>query len=358
MRLDGRLDEAAWAHATRDRPAHPDRARGGRSGRRGDRGTGPPRRRQPLLRHPLLRPGPARHRGHEDGPRRRPRRGRPRAGRPRHVRRPPQRLLLRRHPARRAGRGADLEQQREPQLRLGRDLGRGRPRRRRGLDGGARHPLQDPALQEGDRGLGAERPALRRAAPGDRPLDGGATGRVDLEPVRGGAPRGALRRATGAGPRRPALPLGRGSRWERRGQGRRRRLQEHHAQPDRLADREHRLRRDGGGRPAGQPDPLPAVLPREAHVLPRGGGDLRGGGPRQQQHRPAALLQPPHRPLPGAGGPDPRRPQGLGPRRPVERRPPRRGDARRGGSRPRSRRTCSRPASAATSSASRSWAPS
>ena len=318
------------------RPADPDGAPGGRAAGGGDRGARPARRRQPLLRHPRVRPRPFRHRGHEDGPRRRPRGGRPRHGRPRHLRRPPQRLLLRGHPARRAGRGPDREQQREPQLRLGRDLGRGRPRRRRGLDGRARHPLQDPALPEGDRGLGAQRPALRRATAGDRPLDGGAARRLDLEPLRGGAPRGALRRATGPGPRRPALPLGRSDRRDGRGQGRRRRLHERDSQPHRLPHRQHRLRGDGGGRPPGEPDPFSPLLPGEAHLLPRGGRDLRGGRSRQQQRRPHSVLQPAHRSAPGTGGPHPRRPQGLGARRSLERGPARRRDRPPGRTWPRS----------------------
>ncbi len=185
-------------------------------------------------------------------------------------------------------------------------------------------------------GLGAQRPALRRAPAGDRPLDGGAPRRLDLEPLRGGAPRGALRRAAGPRPRRPALPLGRSDGRGGRGQGRRRRLQERHPEPHRLAHRQHRLRGDGGGRPPGQPDPLPAVLPREAVVLPRGRRHLRGGGARRRQLRPRPLLQPPHRPSPGAGGPDPRGPQGLGARRSLERGLPRRRDGSPGRSRPRS----------------------
>ena len=173
---------------------------------------------------------PARHRGHEDGPRRRARGGRPRHGRPRHLRRPPQRLLLRGHPARRAGRGPDLEQQREPQLRLGRDLGRGRPRRRRGLDGGARHPLQDPALQDGDRRPGASTSSATSRA-GRRPTAGrrrAATSGSRTSPRRG-ASRGSP--ARGRGGASTSGPTSRAARrtGAARVQGRRRRLHERHA---------------------------------------------------------------------------------------------------------------------------------
>ena len=44
---------------------------------------------------------------------------------------------------------------------------------------------------------------------------------------------------------------------------------------DRRSHLQHRLRAGGGGRAAGQPDPLQPVLSREARVLPRGAGDLR-----------------------------------------------------------------------------------
>ncbi len=70
-------------------------------------------------------------------------------------------------------------------------------------------PFKTLRFRKEIRGLGPQRPALRRAPAGDRSLDGGAPRRLDLEPLRGGAPRGALRRATGERPRRPALPLGR-----------------------------------------------------------------------------------------------------------------------------------------------------
>ena len=42
-----------------------------------------------------------------------------------------------------------------------------------------------------------------------------------------------------------------------------------------VAHGQHRLRRDRGGQPADQPHPLPARLPREADLLPRGVGHLR-----------------------------------------------------------------------------------
>ena len=43
----------------------------------------------------------------------------------------------------------------------------------------------------------------------------------------------------------------------------------------RLGDRQHRLRRDGSRHAPDEPDALPAVLPREAHVLPRRRRHLR-----------------------------------------------------------------------------------
>ena len=83
-------------------------------------------------------------------------------------------------------------------------------------------------------------------------------------------------------------------------------------EPDRLAHGQHRLRGDRGRRPSGQPDPLRALLPGEAHVLPRGGGRLRRGRPlgcrrRRARPRPPPVPQPDDRAVPRPGDPDPRR---------------------------------------------------
>ena len=103
-------------------------------------------------------------------------------------------------------------------------------------------------------------------------------------------------------------------------------------EPDGLADREHRLRGDRGGRPADQPHPLRPVLPREAHVLPRRRGRLRRGrvargGRPGPAARPRPLLQPHDRAARGAGGADPARGEGLGSSVGVQHRRPRRADA-------------------------------
>ena len=125
---------------------------------------------------------------------------------------------------------------------------------------------------------------------------------------------------------------------DRRAERRRRHRRQvrHHPEADRGFHLEHRLCPGGGGRAAGQPDPLPAVLSREARVLPRGPGYLRlrtrrrhrparGAGERtgsrglRGRQRPAALLQPEDWPRAGArrhiaGGADCRRRAGdVGP---------------------------------------------
>ena len=66
--------------------------------------------------------------------------------------------------------------------------------------------------------------------------------------------------------------------------------------------REHRLRAGRGGRAAGEPDPLPPLLPREAGLLPRERGDVQRRRPRQRLRAPRRpLLHAAHRAV--GGGP-------------------------------------------------------
>ena len=66
-----------------------------------------------------------------------------------------------------------------------------------------------------------------------------------------------------ARPRSPSMPR------RRQRRRRRRRGLQRHAEPARRRHDQHRLRRDRGRSAPGQPDALPAVLPREARLLPR-----------------------------------------------------------------------------------------
>ena len=101
---------------------------------------------------------------------------------------------------------------------------------------------------------------------------------------------------------RPACKAGGEQRQERR--CRLRREVRPHPEPDRRRHLQHRLRTGGSGRTAGEPHPVPALLPGEARVLPRRAGDLRlrrCGVERQWRRRrrrahAAPVLQPSHRP--------------------------------------------------------------
>ena len=117
-----------------------------------------------------------------------------------------------------------------------------------------------------------------------------------------GAPRARKRR-----PRRPhqAEAL-RGCRGHRRGRGaggdhrpRTRRQGGAGVQPEPRRDGEHRLRAGGGRRTAGEPDPLRALLPRAARVLPRKRRALPGGRsqPAVRTAGDLPVLQPPDRAL-------------------------------------------------------------
>ena len=274
---------------------HRNRRRAGRGGlgqRRLDRDLHPApagRRRAGLPAHRHPRPlrradGLFRDRGPGHGPRsdlpdRHPARrrglgGRRRGARPRHLRRRQQRLRvhgqLAGHPAGRALGG----QRPHPGHHLGRQLAFGGRDGRRRLDRRGRHPVRDGPFRPRSDRLGLQRDPLRPPEPRAEPLDPGPLrvvpdrrdrrhhrARPDrggheelrLHPLRaGGAAGGAAGHHRGR--TRPAL----------------RAVEQHR---DRLLV-QPRLRHRRGRRRAGEPDPLRAVLPGEAPLLPRGHGEL------------------------------------------------------------------------------------
>ena len=103
------------------------------------------------------------------------------------------------------------------------------------------------------------------------------------------------RQAVRPGHRRAAP--GRGQRaLRRRCPGRRRRLLQPDAGPPQRAHGQHRLRTDRGRPAPGEPDPLLAVLPREARLLPRRAPSFDFGSPPQRRPHRQPVLQPTHRP--------------------------------------------------------------
>ena len=254
----------------------------------------------------------------------------------RHLLRPPQRLQLLHQPPR-GPLGRAVHQRGQPQLRLEPRVGRAhRPLPRR-LDARDGDSVQDPALpRRAAPPLGHPDPALHPAQervglPDPHPRLGRRRQRPDrhLPGLGRGHPRGPRAPAGEPQPRGQALrhrghhhrPHRRPGVEQRGGRQRGHRRQvRHHAEPDRRLHLEHRLRAGRGGRAPGQPDPLPAVLPREARVLPGGTGHLRlrtgrphrpaggtrgrgGGRHLRRRQRAAALLQPEDRARAGPRGP-------------------------------------------------------
>ena len=189
----------------------------------------------------------------------------------------------------------------------------GRPHRRRRLERRDADPLQDHLVQARPGRLGHQRRALHRPQAGDDPplrdeprqqflqshgrrrawRGSRASSRARASPS-GPTAWSASKRTTGK--RRRQLEAGR----------RLRHLQELHAQPGRRRQLQHGFRRDRGRRAAHQPDPLPAVLPGEADVLPGGLGDVQ----LQLERQLPAVLQPQDRAVPGQPDPGPlRRPR-------------------------------------------------
>ena len=219
-------------------------------------------------------------------PRRGARQRGPHQARPRHVSRRPVGLRVRRQPERRALRRAGRESGRRRRQQLGRGVGGG--------DGTNRatrvvrrdpHSAQEPAVPARAHRLGIQRPAARAATAGDRPL--GEPGRdykithVSRAGLLTGAPARSIS-ASGSAcgqPSRPA-PASRGLTSAPRGDARRqpRRDAAPRRELARVAHGQYRLRRDGGRHAAHEPDAVPARLPGEADVLPRGVRHLRLSG--------------------------------------------------------------------------------
>jgi hypothetical protein len=163
------------------------------------------------------------------------------------------------------------------------------------------HPeLRSPAGHLGDQ-LPAHHPPeergdpLERLAPEREPLPPGqrrrAPGHGGDQPGRGGGGEALLPHR-----REPVSGAGLSLEHERQ-DGAGRVLLRDPIAPGR-GHREHRLRRGGGGRPSGEPDPLPPPLPRAAGLLP-------GGLRRPLVQLGGSLLQPQDRPGAGAGGAHP-----------------------------------------------------
>ncbi len=173
-----------------------------------------------------------------------------------------------------------------------------RPRRR--LVRRDAHPVQDDLVppRPDAWGINVERTIARKH--GDHPAVRDEPRQQLQQPDGGGRPDRDRGRQAGPGHHLPALRPGQRREGQptfraptREARRRVRHLQELHPQPGRRRQLQHGLRRDRGRRAAHQPDPLPAVLPREADVLPRGLGDLQ----LQLEHQLHALLQPHDRAL-------------------------------------------------------------
>ena len=277
IRVDGVLDEPAWAQRRADRrrssSATPTRAR--RPARRPRSGS--------LFDADNLYFGilcrdrtPSAIVATQLAPRRRPRRRRPRHDRARPLLRPAQRLLLLGEPGGRARRRADLEQRAGARASSGTASGtRARASRTRAGWPRSRSRSRRLRFKPGQTawGLNVERQIKRWTSTTAGRARGSTSGsRTSPRP---GSSRGSRACSRGAGSTSGPYVSGGEENERRASQGRPRRLQEPHPEPDRLADRQHRLRRDRGGRPADQPHPLRPLLPGEAHVLPRRRGRLR-----------------------------------------------------------------------------------
>ena len=287
------------------------------AGRRGagtgsDRGLGDVRPRYLLRRRALLEHRPRAHRRQRDETRQLQHvRQRDLLGGARHLLRPAERLQLHHQRARRAVRRHDHERA-DAQPRLERGVGRADRPLRAGLDPGDGDslqvaPLPDRPLSD----LGHQLPAQRRfhernvlpdadpgraRVPGHVPVlvradAGGRRGAGVRHPARGQALR-HLRRDHGPERHAPAFERPRrrlrGGRQVRRDAG-----------ADRRPHLQHRLRAGGGGRAAGQPDPLQPVLSREARVLP----SSRGRGSSTSAAGSVAARQPTTSGASGSGAP-------------------------------------------------------
>ena len=209
----------------------------------------------------------------------------------RHLLRPPQRLQLLHQPAGGAL-GLAVHQRGQPQQRLEPGVGRADGPLRGRLDGRDGDPVQDPPLplraapplghpapprHPAQERVGVPDPAAhlgRRRQRGRRHLPGLGRGHPRRPRAAPGEPqhRGQAVRHRGHLDRPDRGPGGEQRRERQRGH---RRQVRHHPEPDRRLHLQHRLRAGRGGRAPGQPDPVPAVLPREARVLPGGAGHLR-----------------------------------------------------------------------------------
>ena len=261
----------------------------------------------------------------------------------RHLRRRPQRVPVRDQPERRPHRRPDHRRGAQLQPAVGRRVGRRRaPHDDSGWTAELAIPFSTLRFDPAKRGLGLQRAALRAA-----PRRAGVLG---ADPARRRRQAGlAVRRAhrnpgrrAGAEPQRQALharhpePRRRPRQRAREERPRLRRRPQvgRHARAQPRPDRQHRLRRDGGRRAAGEPHPLPPVLPGEALLLPGERRHLRLRAARDQHQRDAAdeaVLLAPHR----AGARTASRCRSSGGTRltgrvgRVERRPARRADRRR-----------------------------
>ena len=186
---------------------------------------------------------------------------------------------------------------------------------RRRLDGGVPHPVQDAALRSRRR----HRPGASTSRAASAARTRSATGRRCRAPTRSIAPRPPAT-STGLpplrpGPQPPHQAVSRSAarcaasakaRFDRDLQRRRRRQGRRHAVADARRHDQSRLRAGRSRRAASQPHAVQPVLPGEARVLPR---ELRhlllrrhpaqpapGQPLPSARRRPAALLQPPHRP--------------------------------------------------------------
>ena len=192
MRLDGRLDEPAWAGGPAHRPANREGARGGRSAGRPPRPASC-RPSRSCTSHPLLstaKPEASRRRRWAATP---SSGGRPPDRGPRHVRPPSERLLPRVTP-RGPRRGTDLEQQRGASTSTGTGSGMPPPGDWGGCTGDLAIPFNILCFRRRWPAWRTQRPALRGALPGDSPLDGRAPRRSPRT-----SPRRAASRASGGG---------------------------------------------------------------------------------------------------------------------------------------------------------------